>query len=352
MAPPDGYSPRSWIPEARVDRVNRLALRCAALDYITSCRVVKRRGRVPLIAACCAFTALFVLLFAGCSPDPHSIGTLEEIWGRRGISPGRFQKPRAMAIDALDRLYIVDMTARIQVLTPEGQLLRWWSTPEHKNGRPTAMSIGRDGNLLVGDTHYHRVLIYSPDGKLLHTLGGREGHGPGEFGLVTDVVQDSHGNFYVAEYGDYDRIQKFSPDYKFLTQWGGHGTEPGRFMRPQNMAIDALDHVWVADACNHRIQVFDTQGRLLKMWGTQGSGLGQLDYPYDIALDGHGHAYVCEYGNHRIQKFTLDGHSLGCWGKHGRGPGEMHNPWSLVLDHNGEIYVLDTNNHRVQKIVM
>ena len=45
---------------------------------------------------------------------------------------------------------------------------------------------------------------------------------------VTDVVQDSQGYYYVAEKGEYDRIQKFSPEGDFILQWGGHGTEPGQ----------------------------------------------------------------------------------------------------------------------------
>jgi len=281
-----------------------------------------------------------------------SAGTLLDVWGERGISAGRMNKPRALAIDRYDRLYIVDMTARIQVFEPDGTYLYGWQTPAYENGRPTGLSFGRNGQLLVADTHYYRMLVYTPEGELIEeeVIAGREGNRPGEFGLVTDAVQDSQGNYFVAEYGEYDRIQKFSPDGEFLLQWGSHGREPGQFVRPQNLAIDEQDHVWVADACNHRIQVFDAHGNLVKLWGEQGDGLGQLYYPYDLILDGEEHIYICEYGNHRVQKFDLDGNSLGCWGRNGRRDGELHNPWALVRDSRGDIYVLDTNNHRVQRI--
>lgn len=299
------------------------------------------------------YVSMLLLVIAGCDSRPSgSIGQLKSIWGRRGLSNGRLQKPRAMAIDASDHLYLVDMTARIQVFDTDGTFLRGWQTPEHQFGRPTGLAIDRRGNLMVADTHYYRVLFYSPDGMLLETLGGVNGYGPGEFGLVTDAAEDSHGNLYVSEYGEYDRIQKFSPEHKYLLEWGSHGSEPGQFVRPQNMAIDQEDHLWVADACNHRIQVFDTEGKLLKLWGKPGQAVGELYYPYDVDLDGEGHVYVVEYGNHRVQKFTLDGQSLGCWGTHGRGPGEMHNPWALVRDSQGRIFVLDTNNHRVQQVEM
>jgi streptogramin lyase len=278
--------------------------------------------------------------------------TSETVIGRRGISDGRFQKPRAMAVDRQDLLYIVDMTARIQVFDTQGKFIRKWQTPDHSTGKPSGLSIGNDGNVLVADTHYYQLLIYSPEGKLLQTIGGTRGEAPGQFGLVTDAVQDSKDNYYVSEYGEYDRIQKFSSEGEFILEWGGHGEEPGQFARPQNMAIDANDNIWVADACNHRIQVFDSQGKLLKVWGKQGSAAGELYYPYDIILTPEGHVCVCEYGNHRVQKFTADGRSLGCWGSEGRGPGQLFNPWALVQTSDGKILVLDSNNHRVQEAEM
>jgi DNA-binding beta-propeller fold protein YncE len=299
--------------------------------------------------------AVFAVLLAavcGCDGNRASIGHLKAVWGRRGISDGRFQKPRAMAIDDKDRIYIVDMTARIQVFDTEGQFLHKWQTPDHKVGKPTGMSIGPDGNVWIADTHYYRVLVYTPEGKLLKTIGGRKGDKPGQFGLVTSIVHDSAGNCYISEYGDFDRIQKFSPEGKFIRQWGGHGSEPGQFIRPQKMAVDDRDHIWVTDSCNHRIQVFDTDGKLLKVWGKEGTGLGEMYYPYDLVLGDNNTIYVCEFGNHRVQKFTRDGQSLGTFGVEGRGEGQFSNPWAIVRDSRGTIYVLDTGNHRVQVVRM
>ena len=194
-------------------------------------KIVPRGPQIVLLV-------IAALLTTGCDEEGTSTGRLEKVWGSRGSSEGRFQKPRAMAIDADDQLYIVDMTARIQVFDRDGNYLRGWQTPVHVAGRPTGMSFDRRGRLLVADTHYYRVLVYSTEGELLDTLGGVHGQSPGEFGLVTDAVEDHAGNLYVSEYGEYDRIQKFSPEGKFLLQWGGHGGEPGQFMRPQSLAID------------------------------------------------------------------------------------------------------------------
>jgi len=309
---------------------------------------IARANRLGLAPA----TLLVAVLLPGCIGATNSVGHLEGIWGSRGISEGRLQKPRAMAIDAHDQIYIVDMTARIQVFDTHGTYLRGWRTPEHQLGKPVGLGIGKDGQILVADTHYHRVLIYSPAGELLQTISGGPGSGPGQFGLVTDVVQDSQGNYYVAEYGGFDRIQKFAPDGRFLLQWGEPGSAPGQFARPQALALDENENLWVADACNHRVQVFDQQGRLLQVWGSQGSGPGELYYPYGLQLAPNGVVYVAEFGNHRVQKLTRDGRSLGCWGLHGRGEGQLHSPWALVCDSRGRVHVLDTLNHRVQIVRM
>ena len=296
------------------------------------------------------FAGLLAVLAGGCWGESTDIDRLDSVWGRAGRSEGRLLLPRAIAIDGNDHVYIVNkqVPARIQVFDTQGQFLRGWHTPEADNGKPTGLAIGRNGNLLVADTHYNRLLIYSPEGKRIQTIGSK-GKDPGQFELVLDAVQDSLGNYYVSEMGDFDRVQKFSSEGKFLLQWGGHGSELGQFLQPRGMAIDEDDRIWVADACNHRIQVFDTAGKRVRVWGTEGDAPGELYYPYDlvVAPDG-GPVYVCEFGNHRVQKFTREGKSLGCWGSEGREKGQLYSPWGLARDSQGRIHVLDTYNHRVQ----
>ncbi len=91
--------------------------------------------------------AVGLLVLAGCG-GPRAEPEL--VWGRRGVQNGDLVKPRAAAIDAQDRLYVVDFTARIQVFDRDGHYLGpTWTTPDYRNGRPSGLSIDRDGNLLV-----------------------------------------------------------------------------------------------------------------------------------------------------------------------------------------------------------
>jgi DNA-binding beta-propeller fold protein YncE len=301
-------------------------------------------NRVPI-----ALLAVFALSFAGCFADP---AMPEVVWGKHGVQDGDLARPRAIAIDAQDHLYIVDFTARIQVYDRDGNYLgKTWSTPDYRNGRPSGLSIDRDNNLICSDSHYHCIRIYSPEGQELRVLGGEGGSEPGQLGYVSDVVQDADRNYYVGEFGENHRITKLDPDGKFIKCWGGEGAEPGQFSRIRALALGPKDgYLYVADAVNDRIQVFTRDGELVRVWGQPGSAPGQMKYPYDLAFDKGGDLYVVEFGNDRIQKFTATGEPRGCWGGPGREPGRLNRPWALAVDSQGSIHIVDTENHRVQRV--
>ena len=226
-----------------------------------------------------AAAAFGTAILPGCVPGGDA-SKPDLVWGRRGQSDGRFLKPRAIAIDRSDELYIVDTTGRIQVFDADGNQLRVWSTPDTANGRPTGLAFRHadnpdDDRLLVADTHYYRMLVYNRDGELLphEQIGGTAGREPGQFAFVTEAACDRHGCYYIGEYGDSDRIQKFDPGGRFVSQWGGTGREDDKFVRPQSMFASKDDVLWVADACNHRIKRFDltpTTPELIDVWGGPG----------------------------------------------------------------------------------
>ncbi len=285
------------------------------------------------------------------------LGTLDKaspdlVWGKHGVQPGDLARPRAVAIDGEDRLYIVDFTARIQVYDLDGKHLgQTWTTPDFRNGRPSGLGIDKDGRLIVCDSHYHCIRIYSPDGTELKKFGGEAGTKPGQWGYVSDCVQDKDGFYYVSEFGQNDRITKIDAEGKFVACWGEPGQGPGQLNRVRALALSpAGGLLYAADACNHRIQVFTLNGEFVRQFGEPGSGPGQFHYPYDLAFGPDGSLYVAERGNCRVQKFSADGKSLGTWGSPGKAPGQLADPWALAVDRFGRVHVVDTENHRVQRI--
>jgi sugar lactone lactonase YvrE len=278
----------------------------------------------------------------------------DAMWGRLGLSDGRFQKPRAMTIDREDQIYIVDKTGRIQVFDADGKFLRSWNTPEIELGKPTGLGMNHDDLIMVADTHYFRILFYTRDGILRDdlTIGGSLGPEIGQFAFVTDVVQDREGNYYISEYGEFDRIQKYSAKGDFICRFGESGTGPLQFSRPQSLAIDSRGCLWVTDACNHRVQIVRCEGdqpELVSLFGQAGDRVGEFRYPYGLWLDENDHAWIVEYGNHRVQKWNREGQSLNVWGSVGKKPGQFQQPWAIVRDSRQRTYVLDTTNESVQR---
>lgn len=282
---------------------------------------------------------------------PSVFGKPDRIWGKRGVQPGDLARPRATTIDGSGRLWIVDFTARVQGYDLDGNHLGFtWTTPDFRNGRPSGLGTDRDGNLVVCDSHYHCIRVYSPEGTELRQFGGERGTGPGQFGYISDAIQDADGFWYVSEFSLTDRITKLTPDGAFVKCWGETGSGPLQFNRVRALALGPDGNLYAADACNHRIQVFTRDGVYLREFGKPGTAVGELSYPYDVCFGPDGELYVAERGNNRVQKFTTDGTSLGCWGTAGRGPGELAEPWALVVDKFGRVHVIDTENHRVQRV--
>lgn len=315
-------------------------------------------SRRSLLAACAGAAATMVsttgCIISGDGSEP------EIVWGRRGFSEGRFQKPRAIAIDESDQLYICDTTGRIQVFDADGQQQRFWKTPATKNGRPTGMTVRPADQhidqplLLVADTHYYRMLAYTLQGELLDdaSIGGTAGIGEGEFAFVTDAICDDEGCFYISEYNESDRIQKFDPSGEFMTQWGETGRKPEQFLRPQGLAIHNKI-LYIADACNHRIQRYDisaAEPKLIDIWGGEGKGIGKFYYPYGIDFASDGSLLIVEYGNQRIQRFSPQGKPIASWGTPGFDAGQLYQPWGVVVDSKDRVHILDSNNHRVQRV--
>lgn len=300
---------------------------------------MSRRVTLVLMLIVLAVAAWFASRSQGPSDAP------ERMWGGFGVTDGRFTRPRAIAIDPRDRVYVVDFAARIQVFDSDGDYLGpTWTTPDFRNGRPSGLGIDRDGHLIVADSHYHCLRICDDEGNELRVIRG-------EFGYISDAVQDRDtGRFYISEFGDRDRISCLEADGTPVRSWGATGSEPGQMNRIRALCLGRDRLLYAADSCNHRIQVFTLEGEFVREFGTAGTAAGELSYPYDIAIAPGGEMYVAEYGNHRIQKFDAAGKSLGLWGGPGRKAGRLASPWGVAIDSRGGVFVVDTENHRIVKI--
>src|SRR5262249_19123800 len=130
-------------------------------------------------------------------------------------------------------------------------------------------------NVWVTDLARHIVLKFSPQGKLLLTLGtpGQSGESPAHFFQPSSVAVARTGDVFIADgYGN-SRVVKFSAEGKFVRAWGKKGSAPGEFNTPHCITLDASGRVYVAERMNNRVSVFDGDGRFLAQW----TGLDHAD---------------------------------------------------------------------------
>jgi ABC-type Fe3+ transport system permease subunit/DNA-binding beta-propeller fold protein YncE len=301
---------------------------------------------------------LTITLLASCSADDQNSAPVQskffsrvEVIATRGAGVGELNKPRSVAVDAQDNLYVIDMTGRVQKFSPDGKYILEWQMPEITRGKPKGMCRDREGNIVLVEPHYSRVNYFSTNGALIAQWGVK-GTNAGQFGMPRAAVVNARDEIYVCEYTDSERVQHFTArGAKFLGGWGRLGSGDGEFSRAEGLGIDSAGRIYVADSCNHRIQVFSPEGKFIRAYGKAGSGLGEFSYPYDIQIDASGLQFVCEFGNSRIQILDAQDHPLEILGGPGGAPGQFSNPWGIAFDSKGNLYVADALNNRVQKFI-
>jgi hypothetical protein len=157
-----------------------------------------------------------------------------------------------------------------------------WVTDGNDN-RPLPPGRGRGGDAApatppppAATPVGHQVFKFSPDGKLLMTLGkaGVRGNPPDALTEPNDVIVAPNGNILVAEgHGGQNanaapdavaRISIFNKDGKFIRSFGKLGSAPGEFRTPHSLAFDSRNRLFVADRGNVRLQLFDQDGKFLE----------------------------------------------------------------------------------------
>lgn len=220
--------------------------------------------------------------------------------------------------------------------------------------RAHGLRIDREGNIWATDVNAHTVMKFSPDGMLLMTLGTKGepgewngGTGSHHFNQPNDVAIASNGDIFVVQGhtpgGGDPRVLKFDKSGKFLTTWGGKGTEPGKFAVAHGIAIDGSGLLWVTDRENQRIQVFDQNGKYVREMKYMG-----LPCALDIGRDA---VYMVNGFAAQILRLDLSGKVLAAMGKPGKGAGEFGEAHMIAVAPNGDLYVADSVNANLQKFV-
>jgi sugar lactone lactonase YvrE len=175
---------------------------------------------------------------------------------------------------------------------------------------PHGLWVDRDGNVWVTDwsssggaqngavrdsTKGHQVMKFSPEGKLLMTLGKPGGgRDTAYFWQPNAVVTARNGDIFVAE-GHSNapnavaRVLKFDKNGKLLKTYGKRGDSGAvdELMQPHALAIDSRGRLFVGDRSNNRILILDQDFKHLETWY-------QFSRPSGIWIDANDRIYVAD----------------------------------------------------------
>jgi sugar lactone lactonase YvrE len=237
---------------------------------------------------------------------------------------------------------------------PEGRT--WGST--------SAVEIDKDGKSIwvaercgansCGTSTLPALLKFDPSGTLVKSFA------EGLFISPHGIAVDGEGNVWVTDCActgtaspasgpKGHQVFKFSPDGRLLMTLGkaGGGKGDEYFWQPNDVLVAPSGVIFVAEGhsssagANARIMKFAKDGTLLKTWGTWGKGTGELDQPHALAMDSKGRLFVGDRGNNRIVIYDQDGKILDTWYQFSR-------PSGLYIDKNDRIYVGDSESGSVE----
>jgi len=281
--------------------------------------------------------------------------TVVEGWGR--LPPGyRYVEAAGVAVDSKDQVYVFCRGEHpVIVFDRDGNFLRSWG--EGLVSRAHAVTIGPDDAVWLTDDGNHTVRKFTPEGKLLLTIGDPDNPAAPQsgrpFNRPTHVALcPKTGALYISDgYGN-SRVHKYDPGGGYLFSWGEPGTDPGCFNLPHNIATDAEGLVYVADRENHRIQIFDAQGRYLAQWNNlhRPCGLfadrrnGGLFYVGELGTGLAINSAVPNIGN-RVSILSIKGELVGRVGDRfgGERPGQFVAPHGVATDSRGDLYVAEVS---------
>jgi DNA-binding beta-propeller fold protein YncE len=278
----------------------------------------------------------------------------------------KFVEAVGVATDSRDRVFVFNRGEHpVIVFDRDGRFLQAWG--EGQFVRPHGIWIGGDDSIYLTDDLDHTVRKYTPDGRLLWKLGtsGRSSdtgvresdyrtiaRGGPPFNQPTNLAIGVEGSLYISDgYGN-ARIHKYTPGGRLLLSWGEPGAGPGQFNLPHGIGVDSRGRVLVADRENSRVQVFSPDGEYLTEWT-------DVVRPCEVFVDPQDNVFVAELGRRagmfpRMQPdLTASGGRLSVFDKGGSllarfgggeqpgTPGDFYAPHDVWVDGRGDLYVAE-----------
>jgi DNA-binding beta-propeller fold protein YncE len=260
-------------------------------------------------------------------------------FGSTGIGDGQFNHPSDVAVDDNGNIFVADSyTNRIQKFDSNGNYLDQWGSAGSGDGQfdyAYSIEYAPDGYLYVGDNDNSRIQIFDTDGNYIDQFATT--------GEPKDSFIAENGDIYVADETNHV-VRWFDPIFTLVLAWGGFGSGEGQFKQPVDIgASPDGGRLYVLDSGNDRVQVFTNNGVYLSQFGGSGAAPGQCGDCFGLAVDNNGLVYVTDLNDGMIQIYDEYGGFI----EEFVAPGVSPNPYGVCFDIDNNLYVADQWNNVV-----
>jgi hypothetical protein len=300
-------------------------------------------------------------------------------------SPGIYTgENMGIATNSKGNIYIYHRAGETRLFeySPQGVFIREIGRGVYSHAFAHSVRVDAQDNIWTVDEGTDMITKFSPDGKVLLTIGRREdpvnmlNNMPGQgrfhgrnakyrFGRETDVAFDQQGNIFVSD-GYFDaRVVKYDKNGRFVKAVGKQGRANLEFNTPHSIATDFEGNVYVGDRGNARVQVLDNDLN----WKRNFDGMGN---PWAVCVSGGpgpknpGKQYLYISNSWQdsapaagaeitgeVYKVDIDsGAIIGKFGRAGKAPGEFATIHQMDCRDADVIYTAEINNWRSQKILL
>jgi len=196
--------------------------------------------------------------------DPNGAPLAE--WGPRFESDADAQDLNGIASAGTD-WYVQDRgRARILQLDASGRSTRSIDLQSLGTYGPNGLATDARGNVYLADTGGNRILVFSPAGALVRTIG-TAGAELGQLKQPMGLSFGPDGAMYVTDFEN-NRLERWDDTPQATNAWALTGHSWG-------VAVDRLSRVFVPDADHNVVRMYSPRGDLLaEIGGRADSALG------------------------------------------------------------------------------
>jgi DNA-binding beta-propeller fold protein YncE len=290
----------------------------------------------------------------------------------REIGKGTYAEAFAhtVRVDPSDNIWVSDEGTNMVIeYSPEGKVIMTLGRrPEDFLGTPgpvaeNQQSGGRSGGALLMQLAQQLQMANRPPSEQGPAAvapaggGGGEGGSPGPFitfNRETDVAWDTAGNSFVSDGYNNKRVVKIDKNGNFVKAFGSRGRGPGQFEDVHTIQVDHAGNVYVGDRSNKRLDVFDNDGTFKTAYINVGS-------PWAICITPGQHQYLYSSNstgtsdmesNGEIYKMELDGKIVGKFGTGGKLLKQFMAVHELDCRTDNVVMAGEISNWRVQKLTL